>query len=137
MSKNLKTIICLFFLLNLFNISLQKEMLSEERQILNSLKNASLGEKFQVFHQLFKKPYEINSEEGLRRFTIFQSNLKKIDEINSKNLSYKLGITPFTDLTLEEYREKYTSKFKRSQMINNIRSNESFRYFDDENTDLK
>lgn len=42
-----------------------------------------------------------------RRFSIFKDNLRFIDEHNSKNLTYKLGLNRFADLTNEEYRSRF------------------------------
>lgn len=42
-----------------------------------------------------------------QRFEIFKDNLRFIDEHNTKNLSYKLGLTRFADLTNDEYRSMY------------------------------
>ncbi|KDP31986.1 hypothetical protein JCGZ_12447 [Jatropha curcas] len=42
-----------------------------------------------------------------RRFEIFKNNLRFIDEHNSENHSYKLGLTKFADLTNEEYRAMF------------------------------
>ncbi|CAH2035819.1 unnamed protein product [Thlaspi arvense] len=42
-----------------------------------------------------------------RRFEIFKDNLRFIDDHNSKNLSYRLGLTKFADLTNDEYRSMY------------------------------
>ncbi|OAY33730.1 cysteine proteinase COT44 [Manihot esculenta] len=41
------------------------------------------------------------------RFEIFKDNLRFIDEHNSKNRSYKVGLTRFADLTNEEYRAMF------------------------------
>lgn len=43
-----------------------------------------------------------------RRFQIFKDNLKFIDEHNSGDHSYKVGLNKFADLTNEEYRKTYT-----------------------------
>lgn len=45
--------------------------------------------------------------EADQRFEIFKDNLRFIDEHNTKNLSYKLGLTRFADLTNDEYRSMY------------------------------
>lgn len=42
-----------------------------------------------------------------KRFEIFKDNLKFIDEQNSQNRTYKLGLTRFADLTNDEYRAKF------------------------------
>ncbi|GFY86580.1 cysteine proteinase1 [Actinidia rufa] len=42
-----------------------------------------------------------------RRFEIFKDNLKFIDEHNSENRSYKVGLNRFADLTNEEYRSLF------------------------------
>ncbi|VVB11940.1 unnamed protein product [Arabis nemorensis] len=49
---------------------------------------------------------------GLRakeqRFQIFKDNLHFIDQHNAKNLGYKLGLTRFADLTVQEYRDLFS-----------------------------
>lgn len=42
-----------------------------------------------------------------KRFGIFKDNLRFIDEHNSQNLTYRLGLNRFADLTNEEYRSMY------------------------------
>lgn len=42
-----------------------------------------------------------------KRFEIFKDNLKFIDEQNSADRPYKLGLNRFADLTNEEYRSKF------------------------------
>ncbi|XP_050210650.1 cysteine proteinase mucunain-like [Mercurialis annua] len=42
-----------------------------------------------------------------RRFQVFKDNLRFIDEHNSGEESYKLGLNQFADLTNEEYRSMY------------------------------
>ncbi|KAK4401679.1 putative cysteine protease RD21B [Sesamum angolense] len=44
-----------------------------------------------------------------KRFEIFKDNLKFIDEHNSVDRSYKLGLNRFADLTNEEYRMMFVS----------------------------
>ncbi|GAV88391.1 Peptidase_C1 domain-containing protein/Inhibitor_I29 domain-containing protein [Cephalotus follicularis] len=46
-------------------------------------------------------------EEQDMRFEIFKDNLRFIDEHNSKNHTYKVGLNIFADLTNEEYRAMY------------------------------
>lgn len=42
-----------------------------------------------------------------KRFQIFQDNLRFIDDHNAQNLTYRLGLNRFADLTNEEYRSMY------------------------------
>ena len=42
-----------------------------------------------------------------KRFEIFKDNLRFIDEHNSVNRPYKVGLNKFADMTNEEYREKF------------------------------
>lgn len=60
---------------------------------------------FESFVQTNSRKYK--SEEKQRRFEIFQANMQMIEASNAKNLSYTLGITPFTDLTFEEFRDQF------------------------------
>jgi len=41
------------------------------------------------------------------RFEIFKSNVKFMDSVNKKNLTYRLGLNQFADLTTEEFRAMY------------------------------
>lgn len=42
-----------------------------------------------------------------KRFDIFKDNLKFIDEHNTENRTYKVGLNQFADLTNEEYKSAY------------------------------
>uniref|UniRef100_A0A2P2KWT8 Uncharacterized protein n=1 Tax=Rhizophora mucronata TaxID=61149 RepID=A0A2P2KWT8_RHIMU len=42
-----------------------------------------------------------------RRFRIFKDNLRFIDEHNSENRAYRVGLNRFADMTNEEYRSTY------------------------------
>jgi len=80
-------------------------------KILSSFKNTPKKQQFKIFHFLFEKKYELNSEEGFNRYRIFKNNLKFIESQNSKQTSYTLGITNFSDLTAGEFRKTYLSSF--------------------------
>uniref|UniRef100_A0A1J3K0R4 Cysteine proteinase RD21a n=1 Tax=Noccaea caerulescens TaxID=107243 RepID=A0A1J3K0R4_NOCCA len=57
-----------------------------------------------------------------RRFEIFKDNLRFIDDHNQKNLSYRLGLTKFADLTNDEYRSMYVgNKLKRKAKKTSLR----------------
>ncbi|XP_039132647.1 zingipain-2-like [Dioscorea cayenensis subsp. rotundata] len=57
-----------------------------------------LVENHKNYNDLFEKE---------KRYSIFKDNLKYIDEHNSGNHSYALGLTVFSDLTNDEYRSTY------------------------------
>jgi cathepsin L len=48
-----------------------------------------------------------SSNEYLHRFNIYKTHLNYIEEQNSKNLSYKLGINNFTDWNRSEFKKNY------------------------------
>jgi hypothetical protein len=90
---------------------------SEHNAILEKFMNGPKKELFKVFHQISEKNYDLNSEEGIKRYKIFKDNLKYIKQENAKGNTYTLGITQFADLTHEEYKQTlkfdYT-EFKKS-----------------------
>ncbi|KAI3737152.1 hypothetical protein L2E82_27147 [Cichorium intybus] len=57
-----------------------------------------------------------------KRFEIFKDNLRYIEEHNSGNHSYKLGLNKFADLTNEEYRSGFAGAIPKRK-FNNVRSN--------------
>ncbi len=75
-------------------------------KILESYSTSPSKELFKVYHFLFKKEYNLNSEEGILRYRAFKDNLKQIKEVNDRNLSYKFGIGPYSDMTDEEFKSK-------------------------------
>jgi KDEL-tailed cysteine endopeptidase len=106
-------ILILIILLNISVMHSEIENLAEAElkdHILESFKNKPKKEIFKVYHYLYKKDYDLNTEEGLKRYRIFKKNLSSIEETNSKNLTYKLKIGPFTDMTFEEFKEIYLMK---------------------------
>ncbi|KAJ0587409.1 putative actinidain [Helianthus annuus] len=59
-----------------------------------------------------------------KRLEIFKDNLKYIDEHNSGDNSYKLGLNKFADLSVEEYRSTYTGvkKIDSKPKVNGLKS---------------
>ncbi|KAL5214524.1 hypothetical protein ABZP36_003676 [Zizania latifolia] len=54
-------------------------------------------------------------QEKLRRFEVYKRNMEFIETTNRNgNLTFKLGETPFTDLTHEEFIAKYTGGLRVS-----------------------
>lgn len=71
--------------------------------ILDNFENKPAKEVFKAWHYAFEKPYDLNSEIGLKRYKIFKNNLEYIKESNKVNKEYTLGLGPFTDLTPLEF----------------------------------
>ena len=53
-----------------------------EKKILANFISGSRKELFKVYHFLFKKEYDLNSEEGVKRFRIFRDNVEKMKNEN-------------------------------------------------------
>lgn len=83
--------------------------------ILDGMSLSPLKNQFKAFHYLYQKPYDLNSEIGLKKYKTFKDNARFIADVNNKNLSYKLGINGFADLTLEEYGN-YLNNYIRSDL---------------------
>jgi C1A family cysteine protease len=75
--------------------------------ILDSIKDKRKREIFPVFHSLHKKDYHITSEEGAKRYKIFKANMKWVKEKNTELGKEVYGITPFMDITDEEFKKHY------------------------------
>jgi len=65
---------------------------------------------FSDFLKQFDKEY--NGLEEPYRFKIFQDSLRLIKEHNAKNLGYTLGITPFADMTTDEFSDYVSEGLK-------------------------
>jgi cathepsin L len=104
----MKVSICLTFLIlassTLCSLDLKKS-------IINSFKDSSLKEQFKVFHYIYNKEYDLNSEEGVRRYKIFKQNVKELNEKNTKG-DKVIGINVFSDMTFEEWEKIYTISSK-------------------------
>eukprot|EP01156_Anaeramoeba_ignava_P023299 Anaeramoba_ignava/c21437_g1_i2.p1 GENE.c21437_g1_i2~~c21437_g1_i2.p1 ORF type:complete len:319 (-),score=97.87 c21437_g1_i2:103-1059(-) len=70
--------------------------------LISCSKNRDL---FNKFKNDFNKHY--SEEEEAIRYKIFSDNVKMINEHNSEEHNYKLGINGFTDLTNAEYQSLY------------------------------
>lgn len=94
-------------LLIILGTSLVLSQNNEIDQILESIKDKRKRDIFPVFHSLHKKNYEIKSEEGEKRYKIFKANMKWVKEKNAKLGKQVYGITPFMDITDEEFKKFY------------------------------
>lgn len=78
--------------------------------ILDRYMSQPTKELFKVYHFIFEKGYSLNSEEAIKRYKIFKNSLTFINEHNSKNYSWTVGLNKFSDMTKEEFRSFNTLK---------------------------
>lgn len=97
-------------------------------EILNIISTQPVKTQFKLWHYAFKREYNINSEEGLRRYKAFKENVKYIKETNDENLGFKVGLGPFTDITWEEFSKNFLT-YKGQSTENE--ENRKLGYFDD------
>merc|ERR1712032_690327 len=83
---------------------------SNVNDILDGMLDKPMKEIFKSFHYLYKKNYELNSQEALSRYRIFKINNEWIKNENEKLGKKIYGITEFSDLTHEEFIENYLMK---------------------------
>lgn len=91
-------LITLFFVISMFN----------SQTTARSQPKLSVSERHEQWMSRHGRVYKDEVEKG-ERFMIFKENMKFIDSINKAgNLSYKLGINEFADITSEEFLAKFT-----------------------------
>jgi C1A family cysteine protease len=79
--------------------------IAEHHIILDKFMDGPKKELFKVYHQIFNKNYNLDTEIGLQKYKVFKDNLKFIKDENSKGHEYQLGLNQFSDLTNDEYRK--------------------------------
>jgi len=76
-------------------------------------------------------PEIFTAEEHGNRFNIFMDNVDKINRHNAEGHSYTMGITPFADMTAEEFKQKvvgqeckhdFDKKAKKNEAIEKLRT---------------
>jgi len=67
--------------------------------------SADVQQMFTEFMKNYKKNYLGN--EVFTRFNVFKSNVALIEEHNTQNLGWTLGVNQFADLTSEEFENQY------------------------------
>jgi hypothetical protein len=77
---------------------------------MDAVADKPLKEQFKVWHFLNKKEYDLNSEEGLKRYKIFKANKKHIEQRNKEVTEFQLGLGPLVDMTWEEIQETILNK---------------------------
>ena len=63
---------------------------------------------FGAFETTFGRKY-VDAAERSYRLSVFNTNMNIIEAYNSKQNSFVLGVTPFADLTNDEFRERFAS----------------------------
>lgn len=61
----------------------------------------------------------IKSEDDIRR-SVFNDNLKKIKDFNSKSSSFKMGLNEFSDLSEEELNSRFNVKIDQKKVKTNL-----------------
>jgi len=81
------------------------------------LADSEEGRLFLDFITKYNKVYATNAERAMR-YAIFKMNLAKAREMNKENRDPVFGVTKFSDLTAEEFREHYLlgNTFQKNQM---------------------
>lgn len=67
---------------------------------------------FENFIEKYDKKYN-TFEIMSNRFEIFKNNLEMIVEHNSGNNTFKMGLSGFTDMNFDEFKEHYTGSFNK------------------------
>jgi len=84
--------------------------------------NEDIYNKFIAFAKTHNKQYFI--DDFHQRYSIFENNLMLINQHNEKNLSWKMSINQFADLTASEFKYRQfcyqNSRVKNYENINNI-----------------
>ena len=70
----------------------------------------NVKELFKVWHMIYEKDYNYNTQEGIQKYVTFKQNLKVIQEHNSKDTFYKQGLNHLSDMTYEEIVNYYNLK---------------------------
>ena len=99
--------------------------------IFKAMSGKPLKEQFKVFHYLFKKPYDLNSEISLSKYRIFKANIKTIEEHNKVNTDFVQGITFFADFSREEYVDFATNQVMLENRAKLTRETNQIINFDD------
>nr|AFP73333.1 cysteine protease [Solanum peruvianum] len=91
-------LITLFFVISMFNTQTRGR----------SQPKLSVSERHELWMSRHGRVYKDEVEKG-ERFMIFKENMKFIESVNKAgNLSYKLGMNEFADITSQEFLAKFT-----------------------------
>tara|TARA_B100000242_G_C43043930_1_gene487177 strand:- start:517 stop:1644 length:1128 start_codon:yes stop_codon:yes gene_type:complete len=88
--------------------------------INDNFKSNNVIQEFNDFVYTYNRTYNSNLE-MFRRFIIFHQNLNYIKERNNENISYRLGVNNFTDLSREEFSAMYKGYTYSPKYYNKLR----------------
>nr|QFG74498.1 MAG: papain family cysteine protease [Megaviridae environmental sample] len=74
---------------------------------------------FNHFIKKYSKEYKTDNEYW-SRYSQFESNVKHINTVNSKKLSYSLGINQYADLSFNEFNDLYLTPFRHNNKNYNV-----------------
>ena len=89
-------------------------------EVLNAVSHLKLKEQFKIWHFLNNKQYSLNSEEGLKRYKQFKLAVNYIKQRNTEITDYQVGLTPFADLSFEEFKQQYLTLDVKKQFVSNF-----------------
>ena len=88
--------------------------------ISSNLNSRNIIREFNLFTLKYNKTYSNHLEE-FKRFIIFQENLNYIRQRNKQNLTYRLDVNNFTDLTRDEFNSMYKGYMYSPTHYNKLR----------------
>jgi len=110
------TLILLITCSMILSQAVEMDQTKAKKLILDSFMNRSAKDLFKAWHLIFKREYTYASDEAKLRFKIFKENLAKINEHNSQEQSYKVGLNQFSDMTNQEFKDKFV-RYRPSQSV--------------------
>ena len=123
------------FLFSFIVLLLSSSMIECNNRLLNQAftefinKSQTPKTQFKLWHYIFEKPYNLNSEFALQRYKIFKSNIQMFEEHNKKNLGYYFGLNPFTDLTVEEFKSAYLADIDMTNVVKSLNETTDPNYY--------
>lgn len=126
MLKNIiKTVMAILAISMIQSVVISHQDEDIRQVIFSNMQDKPKKDLFRVYHLLFEKKYDLNTEEGLKRYKIFKQNLKFIENFNTERKSFRLGITPFTDMTNEEFKTQLGGKIENIKKFQGFEFNEN------------
>lgn len=78
---------------------------------MSMIKNKSIEDQYYLWHVSLGKEF---SKENINNF---YENYKRIENINSKEIHYKLGLGPFADMSYSDFSTKYLTKLHYEKLV--------------------